>query len=262
MTRSNQLLGQSGLPAHEAARLLASATGHSLGEVRGGVDVTGDDVMSFLRLVERRLAGEPLQYLEGDVQFGPVTIQVDPRALIPRPETEFLYELAAGIRQSPRIVVDLCTGSGALALALKHRFPKSRVLAVDFSPAALDLARANGARLKLEVEWLEGSLWEPLPSGLLGAIDLVVANPPYIAEREWEGLPVDVRHEPAVALVAGPSGTETIEALLADLGGWLAGGGTGLIEVGEAQAEDLAARHGCEVIEDQYGRPRFLRISG
>lgn len=205
-------------------------------------------------LVAARQAGEPLQYLEGSVQFGPVEVAVDSRVLIPRLETEYMFDLASKATIAPRVIVDLCTGSGALALALKHVFPATRVIGTDSSADALYLARSNGS----SVEWLEGDLFAALPADLKGEVDLLVANPPYVAAGEWKALPADVRREPVEALVAGPKGTEVIERILTELGVWMAAGGEAWVEVGESQGW-LGKKHGVEVVKDQYGVDRFLR---
>ena len=216
-------------------------------------------------LVTRRLAGEPLQYLEGRVPFGPIEVKVDPRALIPRPETEQLWEKAVealGEAGPGTPIVDLGTGSGGLALALKQAFPTAPVYATDTSAEALDLARENAAAAGLEVAFFHGDLFEPLPHNLRGRVELVVANPPYVAEAEWEGLPAEIRrHEPRSALVAGPEGTEVLARIAAEAYRWLAVGGWALCEIGETQGEAALGLFGAyerEVCPDLAGRPRFL----
>ncbi|CAN5132132.1 peptide chain release factor N(5)-glutamine methyltransferase [soil metagenome] len=225
------------LPPHEYRRLTAAAGDRSLAD-----------------LVERRIAGEPLQYLEGTVQFGPMTLTVDRRVLIPRPETEHLASELVGRMDGPGVVVDLCTGSGALALFLKHAWPQARVIGTDNSSDALEVARTNGTG----IEWLEGDLFTALPAELLGKIDLLVANPPYIAEEAWDTLPRDVRHEPRLALVAGPEGTEVIQRILTELPDWISPGGEAWIEIGETQGW-LASNYPVQVVQDQYGVDRYLR---
>jgi release factor glutamine methyltransferase len=179
--------------------------------------------------------------------------------LIPRPETEFLYDLVRK-RPEPGVIIDICTGSGALALALKASFPVARVLGTDLSDSALDVAADNGAASGLDVEWLLGDLFAPLPEDLGGLVDLIVSNPPYVAEGEWSELPNDVRREPRLALIAGPTGVEVSERILGEVRTWLAPSGEAWVEVGENQASDLAQRFSGEVVLDQYGRDRFVRI--
>ena len=233
------------LPAHELKRLRA---------------VTDTDA-DLTALVERRLAGEPLQYLEGSAAFGPWDLHVDPRVLIPRPETELLWEIAAGLMESPNVIVDLCTGSGALAIALAKSFPEARVLGTDLSSDALDVARENGHVLATAIEWYHGDLFAALPENLAGAVDLLVSNPPYVAEREYAALPEDVKREPKLALVSGPTGLEVYERIAAEIGRWLAPGGRFALEIGEAQGDVLKSVFADlepEVRKDLTKRDRFL----
>ncbi len=235
------------LPAHEYERLAAVAAGPDLD-----------------RLISRRNAGEPLQYLEGTAPFGPLDLVVDPRVLIPRPETEQLWELAVealGDAGPGTAIVDIGTGSGALALALKHAFPKAQVYGTDLSGDALEVARENAARLGLEVTYLQGDLFEALPQRLMGRIDLLVSNPPYVAAGEWGNLPVDVRHEPRAALVAGPEGTEVLARIADDAYWWLGVGGYVICEIGETQgaaADGLFFAFDRGIRQDLTGRDRFV----
>lgn len=249
------------LPRHELLRLVARVTGRSLKEVRYGLDLTRDQRARLEVLAARRLNGEPLQYLEGTVSLGSVELAVDERVLIPRPETEYLFELQSAHSPAPRLIVDLCTGSGALALALKRRYPSARVMGTDRSGAALEVARANGVANDLIVDWFQGDLFDALPGELAGEVDLLVANPPYIAEGDWSGLPQDVRREPRLALIAGPTGIEIAEKIMAGVRRWLAPSGEAWVEVGEDQAQDLADRFSAQVVIDQYGHDRFVRVS-
>ncbi len=177
------------VPDHEVRRLLVAATGRHWTDLILGVEVVDDDVLRFNEFVERRRSSEPLQYIEGTAAFGPIEVAVDPRVLIPRPETEQLFELACDAVDDPRVIVDLCTGSGNLAIALKATFPNAAVYAVDLSSDAVDVARANARRAGLDVTVLNGDLFAPLPGHLAGRVDLVVSNPPYIAEHEFERSP-------------------------------------------------------------------------
>lgn len=253
------------LPSYELERLAAAATGRTRGALFAAPVTDPDERARFEALVGRRLAGEPLQYLEGSIPFGPVEVQVDRRALIPRPETEQLWELAVGLlgEAGPGTpLVDVGTGSGALALALKHAFPTAPVYGIDSSAAALALAGENAAANHLEVTFLEGDLLEPLPAGLRGRVEMVVSNPPYLSEAEWEMLPDEIRlHEPREALVAGPKGTELLARIASEAYWWLGVGGWAICEIGEAQSEAVLAHFGayeCEVRADLAGRPRFV----
>lgn len=233
------------LPAHELKRLRAVA----------------DSDAELNALVERRLAGEPLQYLEGTAAFGPWDLHVDPRVLIPRPETELLWEIAAALVDAPKVIVDLCTGSGALAIALAKSFPEARVLGTDLSADALDVAKENGDLHETSVEWCVGDLFAALPDDLRGRIDLLVSNPPYVAEHEYESLPDDVRREPRMALVAGPTGLEVYERIAPEIGSWMSDRGRFALEIGETQGSavlDLFDGFEPEIRTDLTGRERFV----
>jgi release factor glutamine methyltransferase len=221
-------------------------------------------------MVARRVAGEPLQYVLGAWSFRGLDLMLDRRVLIPRPETEIVVEVALeeAERMGPiRVVVDLGTGSGAIALALEAELPDVEVWACDASEDALTVARANVAgcaatRVRLPVA---ASWFDALPATLRGTVQLAVANPPYVAEHEVASLPDEVRlHEPRAALVAGPKGTEAIEGLLDEVPGWLAPGGTVVLEIAPHQSEkmqryarDLGYRE-VFVRDDLTGRPRIL----
>ena len=212
-------------------------------------------------LVARRVGGEPLQYIEGRAAFGQLDLVVDPRVLIPRPETETLFEIATMIVRVPGVIVDLCTGSGALALALKHHFPGSAVFASDSSPEAIEVADMNRMETGLSIHLLEGDLFDPLPAELLGQVDLIVANPPYVAEDEFNELPPDVQQEPRVALVAGPTGLEIVERIGAGAAQWLRPGGVVICEIGERQGASASALFdglSGVVRQDLAGRDRYV----
>jgi release factor glutamine methyltransferase len=260
----SNLLDESGLPRNEAERLMTKATRLSRAALAAAGVVDAQQAADFRSLALRRRKGEPLQYLEGTTQFGPLELLSDRRALVPRPETEQLWELAvAEVRaHPPRLVVDLCTGSGNLALALKHEFSSAEVYGTDTSQDALDLAAANAARTGLAVEWLHGDLFTALPGGLRGRLDLLVANPPYLSGDEVSDLPIDVReHEPRDALVAGPGGDEVLAGIAAEAADWLRVGGVVACEISEFRAdraEELFGGFRPSVLPDLTGRPRFV----
>ena len=212
-------------------------------------------------LVNRRESGEPLQYIEGSVQFGPIEILVDERVLIPRPETENLFDIASKMVRAPETIVDLCTGSGALALALKRRFPGAAVFATDISSDAIGMATKNRWKTGLPIYLAEGDLFDPLPAALLGAVDLVVANPPYVTEREFSSLPEDVKREPLEALVAGPTGLEVIQKIGAHVAEWLRPGGVVVCEIGELQGVSAATSFAdlpAVIRKDLAGKDRYV----
>lgn len=260
--RSDQFIGQyTELPQHEVVRLLAVATGRRAAELRLGTDLTPDQIATFASLAARRRANEPLQYIEGSVPFGSVEIAVDPRVLIPRPETEYLLEIVVAMVVEPRVIVDLCTGSGNLALALKARFPNAAVHASDLSADALAVARTNAEQAGLEINLVQGNLFDPIPQTLKGGVDLVVSNPPYLAEHEYDTLPADVQREPHGALVAGPNGDEIVRRIGEQVRDWLAPGGVVGVEVSEFHAPSVVgcfADVGGTVRKDLTGTDRYV----
>jgi release factor glutamine methyltransferase len=224
----------------------------------------------FYDMLERRLRGEPLQYVLGRWGFRVLDLFIDDRVLIPRPETEALTQMALEEcrRLDARLAVDLGTGSGAIALALAVEWTGIEVWATDVSPDALAVARANVAgigRIGTAVRLAEGSWYEALPAELGGAVDVIVSNPPYVADFEVEDLPDVVRAwEPLEALVSGPTGLEAIERIVAEAPLWLAQPGSLLVEIAphqaaEAEALARAAGFGSAAIwPDLTGRDRIL----
>jgi len=201
------------------------------------------------RMVERRRNGEPLQYAVGRWGFRHLDLFVDSRVLIPRPETEVVAGVALEqlitLGRDPT-VVDLGTGSGAIALSIAHEVPDAHVWATDVSGDALAVARANlvglGGRAAPRVRLVEGSWFDALPSELRGRVQLIVSNPPYVAEHEVADLPPEVaRWEPMSALVAGPTGLEDVEHLVAEAPAWLARPGALVVEIAPHQSDAAAA---------------------
>jgi len=220
------------LPAHrmliERGRLLSSAESAN---VRG--------------LVERRVGREPLQYILGTQEFCGLEFHVNQAVLIPRPETELLVEYVTQRIPPDRqaVIVDVCTGSGCIAVSIARQRPRARVIATDLSNPSLAVARRNAVRHAVGecITWLEGNLMEALAGqGLEGHVDVIVSNPPYIAEADWATLQPEVRlFEPRSALVAGPEGTELHEQLLQESGRYLAPGGALMMEIGAGQARAM-----------------------
>lgn len=188
-------------------------------------------------MVRRRIRCEPVAYILGRKGFRRLEVLVDRRVLIPRPETELLVEVA--LELAPEAVIDVGTGSGAIALAVADELPDVRVTGIDTSLDALRVAQANCDRLGLadRVDFVSGGV-SSLPDG---RFDLLVANLPYVSEGEWGSLQPEIReYEPRDVLVAGQTGLEAIEALLADLGGRNPRPGAIALEVGAAQADSTA----------------------
>jgi len=223
----------------------------------------------FRELVRRRGAGAPVAYLVGGREFFSLPFAVTPQVLIPRPETEGLVVRVLDLCRkapAPRIV-DVGTGSGAIAVAVAKHLPQAIVAAGDVSAEALEVARANAARhgVAERIGFATGDLLAG--AGLEGPWDVVVSNPPYVREDEFATLPQDVReHEPRVALVAGPRGVEVIERLAGEAAERLAPGGWLVLEAGPTVAADvervLAATPGLEpgpTLPDLAGRPRLFQ---
>jgi len=182
--------------------------------------------------VSRRAQGEPVAYLLGEREFLALALEVGPAVLIPRPETELLVETALSQLAAPATVLDLGTGSGAIALSLKQARPLDRVLAVDASAAALAIAQRNAARHGLEVEFREGPWFTPVAAE---RFDLVASNPPYIAEGDPHLGRGDLRHEPRLALASGVDGLDALREIIAAAPAYLRARGWLLVEHGMGQ---------------------------
>ena len=220
----------------------------------------------------RRIAGEPVQYITGLAAFRDLDLEVTPAVLIPRPETEGLVEavlevLRGEVSHWPRPrVLDLGTGSGAIALAIAQEWPAAIVFASDASAAALEVARRNARAVGLEsrVEFHQGDWFDAIGSD--DRFEIVVSNPPYIADDEAAVLPRDVRdHEPASALFSGPTGLEDLREILEESPRHLVGGGLLALELAESRAREVAGWlegaqdwSGVELIDDLAGQPRVL----
>ncbi len=251
---------QRGVDPRDVDLLLADAVGRPVSFVlaHGEVEIDPEPLQAK---VERRYAGEPLQYIRRRADFYGREFYVDERVLIPRPETELLVEAALKLAPRGARVIDVGSGSGAIAISVERERPDLRVLATDASMAALAVAAVNRNRLGARVHLAA--------SDLLGAIDgtfdLILSNPPYIPAAEIERLQIEVRgHEPLLALTPGAKGTEIIERLFDEARTRLAPGGRIVMEIGlrqEALVRDLAQRHGYvveTVIPDLAGIPRTV----
>jgi release factor glutamine methyltransferase len=222
-------------------------------------------------LVSRRAAREPLQYILGTQEFCGLEFHVSPAVLIPRPETEVLLQeaLRAVDLNKDSLLVDVGTGSGCVAVTLAAIVQRARILAVDRSPDALAVAKANAERQAVgdRIEFIEGDLLSPLlDRGVLGRVDVIVSNPPYVTESDWAGLQPEVRgFEPRSALVSGPMGTEFHERLLRESKAYLTPGGSLVMEIGQGQrpavqqmAEQLGGYTPIEVAKDGAGIERIV----
>ena len=203
------------------------------------------ELLAARGLIGRRVGREPLQYILGTQEFCGLEFYVNPAVLIPRPETELLVEYVTQRipAERPATIVDVCTGSGCIAVAIARLRPRAWVIATDISPPSLDVARQNATRHAVceRITWLEGDLLEPLAEKEMeGRVDVIVSNPPYIAEADWARLQPEVGlFEPRGALVAGPQGTELHERLLQEAGRYLSPGGALIMEIGAGQARAM-----------------------
>jgi release factor glutamine methyltransferase len=262
-------------PATETRWIIERASGYEGVEFVRGLDenVTERGMHFHDLMVERRLSGEPLQYVLGRWAFRTLDLFVDPRVLIPRPETEMVAGIAINAAKAMRsngsdrlTVVDLGTGSGAIGLSVAVEVERADVWITDNSIEALNVARSNLVgigRAATRVRTVEGSWFEALPSEILGSIDIVVSNPPYVADsddiddivREWE---------PASALFAGADGLDDIRVILNESVSWLRPGGVIVLEMDPRQipiARELALALGyvdLEIHADLAGRDRAL----
>jgi release factor glutamine methyltransferase len=249
-----------GVDQLDAQLLLVQQLGRPRTWLLANDDAPVTDSPALLALLGRRAAGEPLAYLIGKREFHGLLLHVTPDVLVPRPDTETLVDWALELiadRGAP-CIVDLGTGSGAIALALKQACPRAQVHASDASPAALAVARGNGERLGLPVTWHLGDWWQALDPAL--RFDLAAANPPYVAPGDPHLLAL--RHEPAAALVSPGYAMACTERVIAGARGRLHPGGWLVLEHGFDQADDvrqLLARAGFEAVSTRHdlaGRPR------
>ena len=251
-------------PRLDAELLLAHCLGQPRSYLYGHPEaaIEADRWARFQDLVHARLEPTPVAYLVGAREFYSLEFAAAPAALVPRPETELLVERALDLlacAQAPRIL-DLGTGSGIIAITLKHLRPDASVTAIDVDPACLELARANAARHGTEIEWLESSWYEALAGER--AFDLIVANPPYVAAGHPFLSEGDLPAEPAIALTPGPTGLEALEAIIGGAPRRLDAGGRIAVEHGYDQQAAVAALleaagfDAIECSEDHNGLPR------
>jgi release factor glutamine methyltransferase len=239
-----------------------------LGTDRAGLYARADGLDTrtaklFGRALCQRCHGVPIQYLTGEQQFLDLVLGVAPGVFVPRPETEVLVERALEVMDEADapVIVDIGTGTGAVALAMKRRRPDAILYATEVSSDAVAVARANASRHALDVQVLEGDLFAPLPPELKGRVDMLVSNPPYVSEEEYEDLPPVVKAEPYEALVGG---VDVLRRLTEEGTAWLCPGGWLVVEIGAAQGDEVAGLLGdrfeaVEVLPDLAGRDRVAR---
>ena len=231
-----EAIAGAGIEPREARLLLAEAAGFSQASLAASPDedIPFEVEGTFLELIERRKAGEPVAYILGRQEFYGLTLSVNPSVLIPRPETELLVDL--GLERNPSSILDLGTGSGAVALALKSRSKKSRVTAVDADLSALQTAKRNATKLGLDVDFRHGRWFEPVKGE---RFDLIVSNPPYVALGDPH-LPA-LRYEPQSALLAGAEGLDCFRDISRAVKNHLLPGGWLLLEHGMGQENAVRA---------------------
>jgi release factor glutamine methyltransferase len=244
---------------------------HALTTDRSGLYVRRETVRSeeavlLAKALSDRARGVPLQYVVGQQQFMDLILETRPGVFVPRPETERLVEAALGVlRDGPAepTVVDVGTGTGAIALAIKRFVPGAQAFATDISANAVELARANADRLGINVEVLHGDVVDPLPTDLRGRVDLLASNPPYVTADEYDSLPGEVKAEPYEALVGGIAfHRRLVDAAIE----WLAPGGWLITEIGADQGDEVRRLFAdrltsVEVIADLANRNRVVRGS-
>lgn len=257
-------------PRMSAEWLLSAATGLSRLELYTHHDqpLSPEERATLRAGVKRRSSGEPLQYVTGEMPFRHIVVRVVPGVFIPRPETETLVgeglEFLRAQAPSEPVALDLCTGSGAVACSLAHEHDAVRIWATDLSPLAVTTASDNSERLGVggRVTVLEGDLTAPLPAELLGRVDVLLSNPPYIPSADMRELPPEVLgHEPHLALDGGPDGLDYARRIIDEGRRWLRPGGLLAMEldercVGNALKTMSAWYEGCRAVSDLAGRDR------
>ena len=230
----------------EAQVLLAHVLGCSRVQLYTGFDkpLAEAELAGYRDLIKRRLGGEPVAYLVSEHEFWGLPFHVDPSVLVPRPDTETVIEVARARRAdraAPCRVLDLCTGSGAIAIALARELPAARVVATELSPEAAAIAARNAERNACadRVEVRTGDLWQPVAGE---RFDLIVSNPPYIASAVIPTLAPEVRREPRLALDGGPDGLAFYDRICAEAAAHLEPGGALVLEHGFDQAEPVRSR--------------------
>ena len=255
-----EALRSAAIDLREARLLLAAASGFSEASVVAypELELPAETEQRYLEFIARRARSEPVAYILGRKEFYGLELIVNPAVLIPRPETELLVELA--LQREFSSLVDLGTGSGAIALAIKHQRPKARVVAVEASAAALAVAKRNATRLGLEVEWVHGRWLEPLAGQ---RFDLIVSNPPYVADADPHL--AQLGFEPRSALVSGTDGLDAIREITRTAAECLVPGGWLLLEHGMGQDAAVCAllsQAGLEEVDSCPDLARIPRVAG
>jgi release factor glutamine methyltransferase len=276
--KAEQVLSAHGVPNArlDAEVLLRDALGRDrawlLAHIQDGID--DEQRRTFERTIERRAQREPLQYITGKQEFWGLEFTVTPDVLIPRPETELIVETVLGSlpdRGRPLTIVDLCTGSGCIAVSLARELKSARIFATDTSAKALDVARENAHRHGVagRIRFLEGDLFAPLEElDIAAQVDMIVSNPPYVPQGFGSVLQPEVRdYEPAMALFAGRDGTEIHQRIIGQAPSFLKRGGLLIMEMGIGQAgalgrmvRDSGVYDSLRVLKDLAGIERVMAV--
>ena len=274
LVEAAQVLRRAGVP--EARREAGSLLAHAIARDRTFLITHADELLSsddtnrFRSVVERRAAGEPLQYITNRQEFFSLDFEVTPDVLIPRPETELLVETALELLKETEqpFICDVGTGSGCIAISLLHEQSRARVVALDISPRALQVAARNAARhnVRDRLSLVASDCFSALESSNV-RFSMIVSNPPYVAASALDGLQREVReHEPRVALSPGADGLSVIKRIVADAPGFLNSGGHLLLEIGFDQHEAVRELFNEEVWQlldihkDLQGIPRTVAV--
>ncbi|MDY0339818.1 MAG: peptide chain release factor N(5)-glutamine methyltransferase [Coriobacteriia bacterium] len=257
-------------PRRSAEWLLSAATGLSRVELYAYHDrpLSPEERSSYRTLVAKRAEGMPLQYVTGEMPFRHLIVHVEPGVFIPRPETEVLVDVVLEhlVAMEKPVVVDLCSGSGCVAVSIASEHPGARVWAVDLSDLAVTVTHRNAGNAKVadRVQSLHGDLFDPLPSELSGTVDFIVSNPPYIPSGDLPDLPPEILgYEPGLALDGGPDGLDVFRRIADAADAWLAPDGGLAFELDSgcvaAAAAELEARfEEVTVRRDLVGRERIV----
>lgn len=264
-------------PRLEAELLLGKSLGQTRVQLYMNLDqpLSAGELAAYRSLIRRRAERVPTAYLLGEKEFMSLALEVNRQVLIPRPETELLVEeairclrqLVGGGENSP-LIADVGTGSGNIAIALARQFPSARVVALDISSAALEVAQRNAARHQVDrqIEFIEGDLLTPVLEKLDRKFNLITANLPYIASNELPHLPPEVLFEPLIALDGGKDGLAHYRRLVPQAQKCLVGEGWLLLEIGSGQAQAASKLFSADfwgkprIIPDYAGRDRVLQV--